>query len=427
MRTYLILKEKAARWNADPEIQALVKELTKPSAAGTFSQDGAAKLKATRVRSHVARGARTRLRAPRSADDGSAPGRQMTTRQQLEAAFASSWRHGLVLLFFVLLPLATTWPLAAHLGTQVPGEVAGDNLSDALEFLVHAPVARLERPRLVAHEFPLLSWRRRFCSAHAHRAERLDWRHRARRRLRNHRAQRRPAWRADARRIPARICWPGTSQATAARRSSRACSSVRRRSSRRGCSATSTSSARGDCRSSHGRGCVRSARRGRGGVGCGVECGPGRREAVGRGIRGGLGRCGRHGVLAAVALQRLLLLRLRARRSSSACSRCGGRGFAGNAPRLRLPGPGSTARSSHSSSSPSSSTAAITMTGGFTWNVAGARISMRNGLNVRTVAWVLAFDRRVAAHQVCVHASHAPHALAIPGPRAAAPNGSIAR
>ena len=55
----------------------------------------------------------------------------MTARQQLEAAFASSWRHGLVLLFFVLLPLATTWPLAAHLGTHVPGEVAGDNLSTA--------------------------------------------------------------------------------------------------------------------------------------------------------------------------------------------------------------------------------------------------------------------------------------------------------
>jgi hypothetical protein len=58
----------------------------------------------------------------------------MTKRQQLEAAFASSWRHGLVLLFFVLLPLATTWPLAAHLGTHVPGEVAGDNLSTLWSF-----------------------------------------------------------------------------------------------------------------------------------------------------------------------------------------------------------------------------------------------------------------------------------------------------
>jgi hypothetical protein len=58
----------------------------------------------------------------------------MTGRQQLEAAFDSSWRHGLVLLFFGLLPLATTWPLAAHLGTHVPGEVAGDNLSTLWSF-----------------------------------------------------------------------------------------------------------------------------------------------------------------------------------------------------------------------------------------------------------------------------------------------------
>jgi xylose isomerase len=46
MRTYLILKEKAARWNADPEIQSLVKDLSKPSTVGPFSADGAAKLKA---------------------------------------------------------------------------------------------------------------------------------------------------------------------------------------------------------------------------------------------------------------------------------------------------------------------------------------------------------------------------------------------
>lgn len=45
MRTYLILKDKAARWNADPEIQALVKDLSKPSIVGPFSADGAAKLK----------------------------------------------------------------------------------------------------------------------------------------------------------------------------------------------------------------------------------------------------------------------------------------------------------------------------------------------------------------------------------------------
>lgn len=46
MRTYLILKDKAARWNADPEIQSLVKELSKPSTVGPFSPDGAANLKA---------------------------------------------------------------------------------------------------------------------------------------------------------------------------------------------------------------------------------------------------------------------------------------------------------------------------------------------------------------------------------------------
>ena len=46
MRTYLILKDKAARWNADPEIQALVKDASKPSAVGPFSADGAATLKA---------------------------------------------------------------------------------------------------------------------------------------------------------------------------------------------------------------------------------------------------------------------------------------------------------------------------------------------------------------------------------------------
>jgi xylose isomerase len=46
MRTYLILKDKAARWNADAEIQGLVKDLSKPSITGAFSADGAAKLKA---------------------------------------------------------------------------------------------------------------------------------------------------------------------------------------------------------------------------------------------------------------------------------------------------------------------------------------------------------------------------------------------
>jgi hypothetical protein len=62
----------------------------------------------------------------------------MTGRQQLEAAFATSSRrpvqHCLVLLFFTVLPLATTWPLVLHLGTHVPGEIAGDNLSSLWSF-----------------------------------------------------------------------------------------------------------------------------------------------------------------------------------------------------------------------------------------------------------------------------------------------------
>ncbi len=42
MRTYLILKEKAARWNADPEIQAIVTAAHGDNASvGAFSADGA--------------------------------------------------------------------------------------------------------------------------------------------------------------------------------------------------------------------------------------------------------------------------------------------------------------------------------------------------------------------------------------------------
>jgi xylose isomerase len=52
MRTYLILKEKAARWNADPEIQQILAELrTRGGGAGerpVFSPEGAAALKAQR-------------------------------------------------------------------------------------------------------------------------------------------------------------------------------------------------------------------------------------------------------------------------------------------------------------------------------------------------------------------------------------------
>lgn len=48
MRTYLILKEKAARWNADAEIQAIVKEINQPSTAAPeaarYSSSHASKL-----------------------------------------------------------------------------------------------------------------------------------------------------------------------------------------------------------------------------------------------------------------------------------------------------------------------------------------------------------------------------------------------
>ncbi|MGE0406376.1 MAG: xylose isomerase, partial [Candidatus Korobacteraceae bacterium] len=46
MRTYLILKEKAARWNADKEIQAILKEIHSGSApaVGSYSNDGVSKL-----------------------------------------------------------------------------------------------------------------------------------------------------------------------------------------------------------------------------------------------------------------------------------------------------------------------------------------------------------------------------------------------
>jgi xylose isomerase len=50
MRTYLILKEKAARWNADPEVQRLVGELRARGAgdepAARFTPERAAELKA---------------------------------------------------------------------------------------------------------------------------------------------------------------------------------------------------------------------------------------------------------------------------------------------------------------------------------------------------------------------------------------------
>jgi len=47
MRTYLILKEKAERWNADKEIQAILREISADNGAppvGEFSKKGAGTL-----------------------------------------------------------------------------------------------------------------------------------------------------------------------------------------------------------------------------------------------------------------------------------------------------------------------------------------------------------------------------------------------
>jgi xylose isomerase len=48
MRTYLILREKGARWNADREIQAILREINAPRAGvpriGRYSKKGAAAL-----------------------------------------------------------------------------------------------------------------------------------------------------------------------------------------------------------------------------------------------------------------------------------------------------------------------------------------------------------------------------------------------
>jgi len=50
MRTYLILKEKAARWNADPDIQALVQEIHADSGAHSYLSGGYSKDKAERLK-----------------------------------------------------------------------------------------------------------------------------------------------------------------------------------------------------------------------------------------------------------------------------------------------------------------------------------------------------------------------------------------
>ncbi len=71
MRTYLILKEKGQRWNADTEIQALVKEVA-PDATQTLSKylnRPRGRAAGGELRSARHRGEGTRLRAARSVDD----------------------------------------------------------------------------------------------------------------------------------------------------------------------------------------------------------------------------------------------------------------------------------------------------------------------------------------------------------------------
>ena len=74
MRTYLILKDKAERWNADPQIQALVAAVNAddgsmtPYLGGVLRRAGR-RTRRGRVRSGRARGARPALRGAGPADD----------------------------------------------------------------------------------------------------------------------------------------------------------------------------------------------------------------------------------------------------------------------------------------------------------------------------------------------------------------------
>ena len=75
MRTYLILKEKVARFNADAEIQALLGELARARreagrARPKFSHDARASIKDAAFDLDAMRDAGLRVRAARSADDG---------------------------------------------------------------------------------------------------------------------------------------------------------------------------------------------------------------------------------------------------------------------------------------------------------------------------------------------------------------------
>jgi xylose isomerase len=50
MRSYLILKEKAARWNADPEIQDIVKTLAQLGTVGSDAVDASIKYSSATAR-----------------------------------------------------------------------------------------------------------------------------------------------------------------------------------------------------------------------------------------------------------------------------------------------------------------------------------------------------------------------------------------
>jgi hypothetical protein len=73
MRAYLILKEKAARWNADPEIKALLAETAETGgdapAVGNCSNELSKRLLDHKF-DRQALAAKGLIRAPRSTDDG---------------------------------------------------------------------------------------------------------------------------------------------------------------------------------------------------------------------------------------------------------------------------------------------------------------------------------------------------------------------
>ena len=83
MRTYLILKEKAERWNADPEIQALVAQIGADDGSmapylGPYSRRARGGPRAARARSPRPGRARPALRAARPAHDRPAARRSVT-------------------------------------------------------------------------------------------------------------------------------------------------------------------------------------------------------------------------------------------------------------------------------------------------------------------------------------------------------------